>query len=64
MDKEPAYRSYLLRLWPAETDGKTWRASLECVQTKETRGFETLDEMCEYLRKQTMEKAESAEIIR
>lgn len=64
MDSEQTYRSYLLRLWPAKMDEATWRASLECVQTKETHGFETLDAMCEYLREQTMEKAETAETNR
>ena len=50
MEREHTYRSYLLRLWPAKMDGDTWRASLECVQTKEIRGFESLEAMCAFLR--------------
>ena len=53
MNSEHTYQSYLLRLWPATTDGKTWHASLECVQTKDIRGFEGLEALCEFLREQT-----------
>ena len=52
MDREQTYRSYLLRLWLSKTDGEDWRASLECVQTKEIHGFQTVDELCEFLRQQ------------
>ncbi len=55
MDREHTYRSYLLRLWPAEMNGVIWRASLECVQTKETYGFDDLESLCDFLRQQTLD---------
>jgi hypothetical protein len=61
MDKEwPDYLSYLLRLWLVENHGEapgaeraTWRASLESAHTGEKRTFASLDELFEFLRKQT-----------
>src|SRR5262245_43657198 len=46
----PAYRSYLLRLWRAEREGRsTWRASLESAQTGERRTFASLATLCAFL---------------
>jgi len=47
------YQSYLLRLW-RESDGErpVWRASLRSTHTGERVGFGSLEEMCEFLRRQ------------
>jgi hypothetical protein len=53
-DRPPRYRAYMLRCW--ETRGErpdqpgAWRFSLECVQTKEKRGFEGLEDLVAWLR--------------
>lgn len=59
MTKEHSYRSYLLRLWPAKMDGETWRASLECVQTKERHGFDDLEALFTFLRQETGHRADA-----
>lgn len=48
------YLSYLLRLW-RESDGEApvWRASLKSSRTGEKVGFGSLEELCEFLRRQT-----------
>ncbi|MBI5878292.1 MAG: hypothetical protein HZB53_11635 [Chloroflexi bacterium] len=43
------YRSYLLRLWRAETLGQGWRASLEDPRTGERIGFASLEQLFAYL---------------
>jgi hypothetical protein len=44
------YRSFLLRLWVDETNGKQdWRISLENPSTRERRGFATLKDLLKYL---------------
>lgn len=61
MDKEPPdYLSYLLRLWRVENHGEApgadkaiWRASLESAHTGEKRIFASLDDLFEFLQKQT-----------
>lgn len=55
MSKEqPDYVSYLLRMWPANGEGKVaWRASLESPHTGERIGFASLDELFAFLRQQT-----------
>ena len=55
--KQPAkgYRSYLLRLWCAETLDRCWRASLEDLRTGERIGFASLELLFAYL----MEQVES-----
>ena len=60
MDKERAdYLSYLLRLWREEnheasdTDDAIWRASLESAHTGEKMTFASLDDLFEFLQKQT-----------
>jgi hypothetical protein len=54
------YLSYLLRLWRVNGDretsceGKaTWRASLESAHTSEKRIFASLDDLFDFLQKQT-----------
>lgn len=52
--EQPDYLSYLLRLW-RESDGEVpvWRASLKSSHTGEKVGFGSLEELCEFLRRQT-----------
>jgi hypothetical protein len=48
------YISYLLRLWQVCSGGRLiWRASLERADTRERRGFTSLDNLFEFLREQT-----------
>ena len=58
--EQPGYRSYLIRLWQMDTvqegsrPGETvWRGSLESSLTGERLGFASLDELVEFLRRQT-----------
>ncbi len=47
---EMGYRSFLLRLWQVDTEGKrAWRFSLENSGTGERRGFTGLGELITYL---------------
>ena len=46
------YRSYLLRLWHAETLDVCWRASLEDPRTGERIGFACLEQLFAYLMEQ------------
>lgn len=62
----PDYLSYLLCLWRVSGDGESlgmgsgaiWRASLESTRTGERRGFASLEELFDFLRKETGERAE------
>ena len=45
---EPQYRSYLLRLWRADTEN-AWRMMLECVDTHERHGFSDIQDLCAFL---------------
>lgn len=48
-----SYLVYLLRLWQAgQQSGTTWRARLEDAHTGEARGFASLEELYDFLRKQ------------
>jgi len=48
------YIAYLLRLWQVRCEtGLAWRASLESALAGERRGFASLDELFDYLRKRT-----------
>ena len=52
--KQTIYLAYLLRLWRVKEKGKTtWRASLQSPQTRERRGFASLDTLFDFLRQQT-----------
>jgi len=47
---EMGYRSFLLRLWRVDTEGKrAWRFSLENSVTGERRGFANLGELLVFL---------------
>ncbi len=49
---ERKYRSYLLRLWCAETPDQCWRASLEDPHTGERIGFASLEQLFAFLMEQ------------
>jgi hypothetical protein len=58
--EQPDYLSYLLRLWRVNNHGESaeegtasWRASLESAHTGEKRIFASLDDLFEFLKKQT-----------
>ena len=52
--KLTGYMAYLLRLWRVKEEGKaTWRASLQSPQTRERRGFASLDALFDFLQQQT-----------
>ena len=47
---QPGYRSYLLRLWQAYTEGElVWRASLESPHSRQRRGFTSLADLFTFL---------------
>jgi hypothetical protein len=48
------YRTYLLRIWRAETPHCGWRASLQDPHTEQRIGFATLEQLFTFL----MEQAE------
>jgi hypothetical protein len=48
------YLSYLMRLWrEGGGEAAVWRASLKSSHTGEKVGFGSLEELCEFLRRQT-----------
>ena len=52
--KKTDYVAYLLRLWQVKEKGNTvWRASLQSPQTRERRGFASLNALFDFLRQQT-----------
>lgn len=63
MSKRPsAYHSFLLRMWLVEDKGTTiWRASLESPHSGERTNFATLDELFNFLRRQTDQSADNTE---
>ena len=62
MSKEKrSYKSFLLRLWQAESKGDlVWRASLESSGTEERWGFAGLDELIAFLRQQSAGTSDSS----
>jgi len=54
---EKKYRSYLLRLWCAETPDHGWRASLEDAHTGKRIGFASLEQLFAFLMEQVEGKA-------
>jgi hypothetical protein len=52
--EQSRYLAYMLRLWQAKTaKTATWRASLESSLTGERQGFASLDDLFEFLRRET-----------
>ncbi len=57
-EEHPDYLSYLLRLWrvTGEASGEetaVWRASLESALTGERKGFAGMDDLFDFLQRQT-----------
>ena len=62
-DERPVYVSYLLRLWSVRVDHETeWRASLESSLTGERLGFASLDELLDFLRRETGQCADQTRV--
>ena len=60
VDHKMNYRSYLLRLWVEDENGKrAWRISLENPFTRERRGFASLQDLCAYLKEKMREENEN-----
>jgi hypothetical protein len=51
--EQPERLAFLLRLWKVRDNGKSWRASLERVDSGEKRGFTSLEDLFTYLRLST-----------
>jgi len=52
--EQPIYLSYLLRLWSTSVDDETvWRASLESALTGQRQSFANLDDLFDFLRRET-----------
>ena len=58
------YKSFLLRLWRETNDQSPrtdWRAEIEHIQSGERWGFNTLDEMLEFLQQEMDDTKDSAD---
>ena len=63
MDRKKKYRSYLLRLWIDDVNGKqAWRISLENPFSGKRRGFASLRDLCAYLQEKMQEENEKQEV--
>ena len=63
VDSKKNYRSYLLRLWVENENGKrAWRISLENPFTGERRGFANLIDLCTYLKEKMQAENENQEV--
>jgi hypothetical protein len=52
--EQPDYLAYLLRLWRVRSpEGTVWRAQLESALTRERKAFASLDDLFDFLRRQT-----------
>ncbi len=59
-DRRRGYVAYLLRLWQVEAEEDApWRASVECPQTGERRGFASPDELFAFLEKEIGEAVQA-----
>jgi hypothetical protein len=57
IEPAPLYLSYLLRLWLAgDSSQPQWRLSLEDPRTGERQGFNTLEELVEFLKRKIEEE--------
>ena len=63
VDHKKKYRSYLLRLWTEDTNGKRiWRISLENPFSGERRGFAKLKDLFTYLEEKMRASGENQEV--
>lgn len=51
-EKRKPYSAYLLRLWRTQEVREAWRVSLEDAETRELRGFASLEEVFAFLRRE------------
>ena len=51
-EKRKPYSAYLLRLWRTQEVRDAWRVSLEDAETRELRGFASLEEVFAFLRRE------------
>jgi hypothetical protein len=60
VERQREYMAYLVRIWSVRGKGRTvWRASLENAHTGESHGFDTLDDLFDYVRARTAEMTDS-----
>jgi hypothetical protein len=58
------YRSYLLRLWVEDVNGKqVWRILLENPYSGERRGFASMQDLCAYFQEKMREENEKLEVF-
>ncbi len=63
MERKKKFRSYLLRLWMDDSNGKqVWRISLENPFSGNRRGFASLKDLCAYLKEKMQEENENMEV--
>ena len=63
IDRKKKYRSYLLRLWVEDSNGKdVWRISLENPFSGERRGFARLKDLCGFLEEKMHANEENQEV--
>ena len=63
IDRKKKYRSYLLRLWVEDGNGKgVWRISLENPFSGKRRGFARLKDLCIYLEEKVHANEENQEV--
>jgi len=61
--EQPVYLSYLLRLWSAWVDDQAvWRASLQGALTDQREGFASLDDLFDFLRRETSVSSEQTRV--
>ena len=63
MKNTPAYRAYLIRLWPKEREGHVaCRATLDAVETGRRFDFAELDDLVSFLRREEAQLARDPDI--
>jgi hypothetical protein len=63
VDHKKKYRSYLLRLWFEDTNGRgVWRISLENPFSGERRGFASLKDLCRFLEEKMHASGKNQEV--
>jgi len=60
--KRKPYSAYLLRLWHTQEVRDAWRVSLEDAETRELRGFASLEDVFAFLRREVEGEATSEEM--
>ncbi len=59
--RQPQYQSFILRLWQErglqEETAVSWRFSLENTESGQRLGFNQLEDVCNFLKRQTLDVA-------